>query len=50
MFALESVINILDAHVALRQLADHELAFVVHAVNNRPCKCLDHRGPVDVAA
>jgi IS30 family transposase len=30
------------------QVADHQLAFVVHALNNRPRKCLGYRKPFEV--
>ncbi len=30
------------------QVADHQLAFVVHALNNRPRKCLGYRTPFEV--
>jgi IS30 family transposase len=30
------------------QVADHELAFVVHALNNQPRKCLGYRTPFEI--
>lgn len=30
------------------QVSDDELAFLVHALNNRPCKCLGYRTPFEI--